>query len=105
MENVNIDFSSFVLSLATGAASALSEAETLKSGKATAEDGTKKDIPPEEAKKQSDAALNAARHLIDTLAMLEEKTKGNVSDAERLVLQGSLTNLRIQYVKLATPGN
>ena len=105
MDNVKVDFSSFVVSLATGAAGALSEVEKLRTGKATTESGEQKEVSPEEAKQQSEAALNAARHLIDTMAMLEEKTKGNLSEAELQVLQGSLANLRIQFVKLATPVN
>jgi len=105
MEDLKVDFSSFVVSLATGAAGALNEVETLRSGKKTGEDGVQQDVSPEEAKTQSEAALNAARHLIDTLAMFEEKTKGNLTDAEQQVLHGSLANLRIAFVKVATPTN
>ena len=73
MENVKIDFTSFVVSLATGAAGALNEVEVLRSGKTTGADGEQKDVSPEEAKQQSATALEAARHLIDTMALLEEK--------------------------------
>ena len=105
MENVKIDFTSFVVSLATGAAGALNEVEVLRSGKTTGADGEQKDVSPEEAKQQSATALEAARHLIDSMAMLEEKTKGNLTEAELQVLKGSLANLRIAFVKLATPVN
>jgi hypothetical protein len=96
---MNVDFSTFVVSVASGAASALNEIETLKDGKMTGPDGEQRELSPEEAKQQSEMALNAARQLIDTLAMLEEKTKGNLTDAEQQVLQGSLANLRIAFVK------
>lgn len=42
--------------------------------------------------------LAVARFLIDTLAMLEEKTRGNRSQEEELYMQGVLTNLRMAYV-------
>jgi hypothetical protein len=105
MTDPRVDFSSFVVSLATGAAGALDELAALESGKMTGPDGEQKDVSPEEAKQHKDAALIAARQLIDTLAMLEEKTTGNLSDAEQQVLRGSLANLRIRFVKVATPAN
>jgi hypothetical protein len=42
--------------------------------------------------------LAVARFLIDTLAMLEEKTRGNRTPEEELYMQGVLTNLRMAYV-------
>ena len=42
--------------------------------------------------------LAVARFLIDTLAMLEEKTRGNRTQEEDLYMQGVLTNLRMAYV-------
>ena len=42
--------------------------------------------------------LAVARFLIDTLAMLEEKTRGNRTQEEELYMQGVLTNLRMAYV-------
>jgi hypothetical protein len=45
--------------------------------------------------------LDVARHLIDLLAMLEEKTKGNLSLEESLLLQNSITELRFRFVQAA----
>ncbi len=50
-----------------------------------------------EGEKEKD--LDAARHLLDTLAMLQEKTKGNLTDDESAYLEGLLYNLRMAYVK------
>jgi uncharacterized protein DUF1844 len=43
--------------------------------------------------------LEAAAHFIDLLAMLEEKTRGNLSLEERRLLEEAIYDLRIQYVK------
>jgi hypothetical protein len=43
--------------------------------------------------------LRAARFLIDTLAMLEEKTRGNRTAEEEAYVAGVLTNLRMAYVR------
>jgi len=40
-----------------------------------------------------------ARHTIDLLAMLEEKTRGNVTIEEQRLLENSLTELRFRYVQ------
>ncbi len=40
-----------------------------------------------------------ARSLIDTLGMIEEKTRGNLSDEEHQLLSGILTDLRIRFVQ------
>ena len=42
-----------------------------------------------------------AKHHIDTLAVLEEKTKGNLSDDEAKLLENALYQTRMQYVELA----
>ena len=39
-----------------------------------------------------------AKHFIDTLAVLDEKTKGNLSDEEAEMLEGTLHQLRMVYV-------
>jgi hypothetical protein len=51
----------------------------------------------EEHKHEPDLPL--ARHLIDLLAVLEEKTKGNLSLEEQRLLGNSLTELRFRYVQ------
>jgi hypothetical protein len=45
--------------------------------------------------------LEMAKHHIDTLAMLEEKTKGNVSTEEKQALDQALYETRMQYVQIA----
>lgn len=46
--------------------------------------------------------LHAARHAIDLLAVLEEKTRGNLTLEEKRLLENSLTELRFRYVQAAT---
>jgi hypothetical protein len=40
-----------------------------------------------------------ARHHIDLLAMLQEKTKGNLTAAEQRALDNSVTELRFRFVQ------
>ncbi len=42
--------------------------------------------------------IEMARHTIDMLAMLEEKTKGNLSENEAKYLQHSIYELRMNYL-------
>src|SRR5215471_3683578 len=49
---------------------------------------------------QPQVDLVGARHTIDTLAMLDEKTRGNLSDAEKLLLQDCLFRLRMAFVEM-----
>ena len=44
--------------------------------------------------------LDIARHTIDLLAMLQEKTKGNLSMEENRMLENTLTELRFRYVQV-----
>lgn len=46
------------------------------------------------------ADLPAARHAIDMLAMLAEKTRGNLSLEEQRLIENSLTELRFRYVQV-----
>jgi hypothetical protein len=48
---------------------------------------------------QRETDLRAARFLIDVVAMLEEKTRGNRTPEEDEYLGSVLTNLRMAYVK------
>lgn len=43
--------------------------------------------------------LRAARHAIDMLAMLQDKTKGNLNVEEQRLIENSLTELRFRYVQ------
>jgi len=46
--------------------------------------------------------LDLARHHIDTLAILEEKTKNNLTDPEKKLLLNTLYELRQAYIQVAT---
>jgi len=52
-------------------------------------------------KEEEKPDLDAARHLIDLLAVLEEKTKGNLTIDESRLLGNSITELRFRYVQAA----
>lgn len=45
--------------------------------------------------------LDLAKHHIDTLAVLEEKTKGNLTDEEVKLLDQAIYETRMQYVQIA----
>jgi Domain of unknown function (DUF1844) len=45
--------------------------------------------------------LPAARHAIDMLGMLAEKTKGNLSVEEQRLIENSLTELRFRFVQVS----
>jgi hypothetical protein len=53
----------------------------------------------EEEKQEPDLAL--ARHTIDLLGMLLEKTKGNLSLEEQRMLENSVTELRFRFVQVS----
>jgi len=50
-------------------------------------------------KKEED--LNQAKFIIDTLAILKEKTKGNLNADETSLLENVLYELRMQYISKA----
>jgi phosphoribosylaminoimidazole-succinocarboxamide synthase len=45
--------------------------------------------------------LEVAKMFIDQLAMIQEKTRGNLSNEESTVLRNALSNLQIAYVEVA----
>jgi hypothetical protein len=47
--------------------------------------------------------LAASKHWIDILAMLQQKTRGNLSPNEQRTLEGLLADMRMQFVSLTTP--
>jgi hypothetical protein len=49
---------------------------------------------------QPRADIMGARQTIDTLGVLNEKTKGNLSDSEQNMLQSALFELRMAYLEL-----
>ncbi len=74
-----VDFSTHVLSLASSALIAL--------GRMPGPDGNPHPIE-----------LETAKHLIDVLAMLEQKTTGNLDETEHKLLASLLYDLRVAYV-------
>jgi hypothetical protein len=53
----------------------------------------------DEEKEEPD--LPSARHAIDMLAMLADKTKGNLSIEEQRLIENSLTELRFRFVQVS----
>lgn len=47
--------------------------------------------------------LPLAKHWIDVLGMLHQKTRGNLVAQEQQIFEGLLSDLRLQYVSLTTP--
>jgi hypothetical protein len=43
--------------------------------------------------------LPLAKHAIDTLAMIQEKTKGNLTEEERKLLENMLYDLRMWFIR------
>ncbi len=74
-----VDFSTHVLSLASTALIAL--------GKLPGPEGESHPFD-----------LETARHLIDVLAMLEDKTRGNLDDTEARLLASLVYDLRVAFV-------
>lgn len=54
----------------------------------------------EEKERQPDFAI--AQYNIDTLGMLEEKCKGNLTDDEQQLLKGTLEQLRMMFVQISS---
>jgi hypothetical protein len=52
-------------------------------------------------KDKAEPNLDLARHFIDTLAMLQEKTRGNLSLEEKRLLENTVTELRFRFVQAA----
>jgi hypothetical protein len=78
-----IDFSTFVLSLGTTALYQLGEI-----GESTS--GTEGPVEPN---------LPVARQTIDTLEMLTEKTRGNLTDTESKLLESIVYELHMRFVE------
>ena len=77
-----VDFTTFVLSLSHSARVHLGDA-------------------PDPATGKSDVDLPMARHTIDLLGMLQEKTHGNLTGAEEQMLTQALHDLRIRFVEVS----
>jgi hypothetical protein len=79
-------FASFMMSIASNAASSLGMMEHPVTGK-------------------REVDLELGKHWIDILGMLQKKTRNNLLPQEQQILEGLLADLRMQYVSLtnATP--
>jgi hypothetical protein len=77
-----IDFASFVLSLATTALAHLGEV-------------------PDPATGEKTENIAAAKQMIDILSILEKKTKGNLKSDEERLLESLLYELRMKYLNKA----
>ena len=54
-----------------------------------------------EGDEKQEPNLPLAKHSIDMLAMLQEKTRGNLTTDEQRLLENGLTELRFRYVQVA----
>jgi hypothetical protein len=77
-----IDFSTFVLSLATSAFYHLQL------------------VPDPESGALPDLDLPLARQTIETLELLQEKTRGNLDEEERKLLESLLYEVRMRFVEV-----
>ncbi len=79
------DFGTFVLSLSHSALVHLGDA-------------------PDPASGHRESNLPMAQHSIDMLAMLHEKTKGNLTGEEERILDQTLYDLRMRFVEVSRSG-
>lgn len=56
-------------------------------------------MPDEEG--EPEVSLPAARHAIDLLAMIQDKTRGNLTMEEQRLIENTLTELRFRFVQAA----
>jgi hypothetical protein len=54
-----------------------------------------------EEKDRPEPNLDLARHFIDILAMLQEKTRNNLSLEEQRLLDNTITEMRFRFVQVA----
>jgi hypothetical protein len=98
-----VDFTRLAAGFAASAKATLDHVEALLDGRAgppgdaTTPSGA---AGAEERRKGVRSGLDTARHLIDTLSMLDEKTRGNLTSAESSFLGQVLTDLRVAYVQV-----
>lgn len=58
-------------------------------------------LPNMDGSGNTEPNLPMARHLVDMVGVLEEKTKGNLSDEEAAMLQENLHQLRMAFVAVS----
>jgi uncharacterized protein DUF1844 len=54
---------------------------------------------------KAEVRLEVAKMFIDQLEMIQEKTRGNLSNEESTVLRNALSNLQLAYVEVAQAGS
>ena len=59
------------------------------------------DVPESMSGQKQEKNLPAAKQMIDLLTVLEEKTRGNLTEDEAQLLQQVLYDLRMRFVQLA----
>ncbi|MGI9533929.1 MAG: DUF1844 domain-containing protein [Thermodesulfobacteriota bacterium] len=80
LDSFKLDFSGFILSLNTSALIHFGE------------------IPDPESK-QRNVNLSAAKHTINILEIINDKTKGNLTDEEQKLIDDVVFNLRMKVLK------
>ena len=85
-DNPQVTFIAFVFSLASNAAVHFG------------------DLPDPITNERQPPDLAAAAQIIDVLAMLEEKTRGNLSVEERQLIDQVLYELRMRFVEVSRAG-
>ena len=61
-------------------------------------------LAPDPSTGKIETDLNRAKDLIDILDSLNQKTTGNLTDSELKVMDETLSNLKMLYVKATTDG-
>ena len=82
----DLSFTAFVVSLASSAA--------IHFG----------DLPDPNTGERAEVSLEGAAQMIDILALLEEKTRGNLTLEERQVLEQVLYELRLRFIEASGGG-
>jgi Domain of unknown function (DUF1844) len=59
----------------------------------------------DEADQDREPNLPLARHSIDLLGMLQEKTRGNLSSEEQRLIENGLTELRFRFIQVSDEQN
>jgi len=85
-EEPGVTFAGFIISLATTAAVHFG------------------DIEDPNTHRREEPNLAAAKQMIDLISILQEKTKGNLTDAEAKLVDDLLYELRMRFVEAQEPG-
>lgn len=61
-------------------------------------------VPPDQKDKKPEPNLQLAKYNVDMLEILEEKTKGNLTDDEQAMLTNALSQVRMAFVEASKQG-